>query len=233
MKKTLLIVGGIALSLLSISAQAQEPTTPAAPTTPATTQPVAQPPMTTTSTTSTVWDAKKNPTVDSINAKYKDQLVPAREAMTVNQVFPVIGQYTSETNTDAANVTVTLDEQNKGIVWIDGLPQGRIKAMLRQSPATYKIPAQKTEDGKDVAEGTLAFDQSNNMLHIVIGKPYNVADPSASFADPAIGEQQENAPEVVKQKTKNGVTKTKKKTQPVVKPWMYTGTKVVTETAAN
>ncbi len=36
--------------------------------------------------------------------------------------------------------------------------------MLRKSPATYKIPAQKTEDGKDVAEGTMIFDKDANKL---------------------------------------------------------------------
>lgn len=55
-------------------------------------------------------------------------------------------------------------------MWIEGLPQGRVKAMLRKSPATYKIPAQKTEEGKEVAEGTLMFDKETNTLSICIGK---------------------------------------------------------------
>ena len=74
-----------------------------------------------------------------------------------------------------------MDEQNKGLVWIDGTPLGRIKGYLRQSPSTYKIPVQKTEDGKDVAEGTLIFDKSSGTLNIVIGKTYNAEDPSSAF----------------------------------------------------
>ena len=84
-----------------------------------------------------------NPTVDSILSKYT--LVPMPSPITTEQTFPVIGQYQSTTNADQ-KVTVTLDDQNKGFAWVDGLPQGRVKAILKNSPATYKIPAQKTED---------------------------------------------------------------------------------------
>ena len=53
--------------------------------------------------------------------------------------------------------------------------------MLRKSPATYKIPAQKTEEGKEVAEGTLMFDKETNTLSIAIGKDYNLENPSMAF----------------------------------------------------
>ena len=69
MKKTIGIWGGFVLSLFVVSANAQEPTQP----------PTNTPPST--------WDAKKNPTVDSINAKYKDRMVPARTPMTIDQIF--------------------------------------------------------------------------------------------------------------------------------------------------
>jgi hypothetical protein len=216
MKKTIFLMAGAVLSLLSLSAGAQVPDSTKAP---ETTVPV-------TTSAPTTWDYKKNPTVDSINAKYKDQVAPARTAMTTEQIFPVLGQYQSSVNTDASSVTITLDEQNKGMVWVEGLPQGKIKAMLRKSPSTYKIPMQKTEDGKDVAEGTLIFDKDANTLNIVIGKPYNVEDPMAAFA---VTEEPAPAEEV---KTKTKTAKTKVKTKTVVKPWTYSGTKIETTTAS-
>ena len=152
--------------------------------------------------------------------------------MTTADIFPVIGQYESASNPEAAAVTITLDETNKGVVWIDGLPQGRVKAMLRKSPATYKIPAQKTADEKDVAEGTLIFDKELNTLSIVIGKTYNAEDPAAVFAVPSIGD--ESALPDTETKVKDGKVKTKtKKKAEAPKAWVYTGTKVVTETVAN
>jgi hypothetical protein len=65
--------------------------------------------------------------------------------------------------------------------------------LLRKSPATYKIPAQKTQEGKDVAEGTLIFDKETNTLMICIGKPYTWKIPASAFActveEPAVTEQ--------------------------------------------
>lgn len=177
--------------------------------------------------------ALSNPTVDSIAAKYKLQSMP--EAMTPEMVFPVLGEYqpsaapASETTstTEAApavsNVKIMLDEQNKGIVWVEGLPQGKIKAFLRKSPSTYKIPVQKTEDGKDVKEGTLMYDKDTKMLSIIIGKAYNDMDPAASFA-PVVEE-----PVAVAPKAKKGK---KVKTVKVEKPWVFTGTKIEHSTAS-
>lgn len=94
--------------------------------------------------------------------------------------LPVLGTF-QPTGTSTENLTVSVDEQNIGIVWIDGLPQGRVKAMLKKSPATYKIPAQKTAEGKSVAEGTLIFDKDANVLNIALGTAFNDADPAAPF----------------------------------------------------
>lgn len=193
MKKTIGIVGGIVLSLMSIATQAQD---------------------------TTRWDPKKNPTVDSLISPYQNKMLPARPQLTTTDIFPVIGKYESTSNADAANVSISLDEQNKGLVWIEGLPQGRIKAMLRRSPATYKIPVQKTEEGKEVAEGTLIFDKETNILSIAIGKPFNAEDPAAAFAAPA-----EENPVATK------TAKTKKPAAP--KTWIYVGTKQVKETVMN
>lgn len=213
MKKTLGIVGVIAFCLAMTSANAQTPQT--------NTQPVVDPATTPVQQT---WDPKKNPTVTAITSKYEGKYLTARPASTEADIFPVIGKYESGTNADAPSVSIALDAENKGMVWIDGLPQGRVKAMLRKSPATYKIPAQKTEDGKEVAEGTLIFDKELNTLSISIGQPFNAEDPAAAFAAPV----EEPAPAVT---TKSKSKKTKTVEKP--KPWTYTGTKIVVETAAN
>ncbi len=191
MKKTVSIMGGIVLSFIGLPAVAQQ-----------------------------TWETQKNPTVDSITAKYKDKLVTAPVAPTQDKIFPVIGQYESATNPETASVTVSLDAQNKGMIWIEGLPQGRVKGLLTKSPATYKIPAQKNAEGKDVSEGTLIYDKELNTLSICIGKNYISENPASVFAEPAIHEQ---AAAPVK------TTKSKKVTAP--KAWVYTGTKIVIDTA--
>jgi hypothetical protein len=163
-----------------------------------------------------------NPTVDSILAKYNLQAMPS--APTTEQIFPVIGQYQSNDNAEA-KLMITLDETNRGFVWIDGLPQGRVKAILKRSPAIYKIPAQKTADGKDVAEGTLIYDKDANIIHVLIGKPFNDETPDAVFATPAPEETT-----AVVTKTKSNKTKTKVKK---IETWSFTGTKVQQVTATN
>lgn len=193
MKKTMGIMGGIVLSLFGISAVAQQ-----------------------------TWEAQKNPTVDSIAAKYKDKLVPAPAAPGQDKIFPVIGHYESATNPETPSVAVSLDAQNKGLIWIEGLPQGRVKGLLTKSPATYKIPAQKNEGGKDVPEGTLIYDKDLNSLSICIGKNYVADNPAAVFAVPADAE-----PAVTTVKT----SKSKKESAP--RAWIYTGTKIENDTAVN
>lgn len=193
MKKTMGIVGGIVLSILYTSASAQQ-----------------------------TWEAQKNPTVDSIAAKYKDKLVTAPVALSQHSIFPVIGFYESATNPESPAVTISLDAQNKGLIWVEGLPQGKVKGLLTKSPATYKIPAQKNEEGKLIAEGTLIYDKELNTLSICIGKNYNTENPNAVFAEPVAAE-----PMVVKPTT----SKSKKAAAP--KAWVYTGIKVEKATAVN
>lgn len=201
MKKTIGTVGGMLLSFFVITANAQE--------TPPATDPAK-------------WDPKKNPTVDSLIAPYQGKMIPPRAPLTTADIFPVIGKYESTTNTDAAVVSIMLDEQNNGLVWVEGLPQGKIRAMLRKSPATYKIPVQKNEEGKEVAEGTLIYDKETNTLSICIGKPFHAEDPAVVFAQP---EAEPAAAATAKS------AKTKKPAQP--KPWIYVGTKQSKETASN
>jgi hypothetical protein len=173
------------------------------------------------------WDPNKNPTVDSIRSKYEGKLVVSKPAPSIDQVFPVIGQYESPMSVDAKSVSVTIDEMNKGIIWITGLPQGKIKAMLKRSPATYRIPPQIAEDGKQIPEGTVIYDKETNMLSICIGKKFNETEPATVFL-----------PQPVVEEVAPAIVKTKSKTKPVVKeaepkPWMYTGNKIEKSTASN
>jgi hypothetical protein len=112
----------------------------------------------------------QNSTADSIAAKYK--LLPMPEALTVEKKFPVLGTYQLAGSTDAStNVTITLDSSSKGIVWINGLPQGSFKAYLAKSPATYRIISQKSATGTQVPEGTLVFSPETNTLQLALGAP--------------------------------------------------------------
>jgi len=178
--------------------------------------------------------AQAQSTVDSIAAKYQLQAMP--QPLTVEKTFPVIGTYqlnagaagtvTTGASTDAAattqQVTISLDTANKGVVWIEGLPEGRMKAYLRHAPATYRIVAQKSESGRSIPEGTLIFDPNTNLLNIALGKAYDDADPSAVFnMNAAAGtDAVATAPATVKVKTKNSGVKTKSKV------FFYTATKV-------
>lgn len=155
---------------------------------------------------------KAQSTVDSIAAKYK--LLPMPEALTLEKTFPVIGTYHLSTATDSSSVvTISLDSASKGLVWIEGLPQGKMKAYLKKSPATYRILAQKTESGVQVPEGTLIFDPSTNTLNVALGKDFNDTNPEEVFAlntNAQNGEVAAEPTEVkVKTKTKNAKTKNK------------------------
>jgi hypothetical protein len=143
-------------------------------------------------------------TVDSISSKYK--LLPMPEALTIEKTFPALGQYQLN-NAGNSAVVITLDSANKGIIWVDGLAEGRIKAYLKKAPGTYRIPVQKSSAGKSISEGTLIYDRDNNVLNIAIGGGYNEADPAAIFPNVAVAA----APEETKVKVKKGSTKTKTK----------------------
>lgn len=198
MKRTAIIAG--AALIFSFSAFAQQPE-------PSTEQP-----------------EHKNATVASIQSKYK--LVPMPEPLTVVKTFPVIGNYQfSDENAQTSNVVISLDEQNKGIVWISGLAEGKIKAYLKKAPSTYRIPPQKTEDGKEIAEGTLVFDKESNQLQMCIGCKYNEEDPALAFTpvEASVDEADKKS-------------KAKAKTKAKVKVISYTGQKtdvgVATDTEA-
>jgi hypothetical protein len=157
---------------------------------------------------------------------------PMPEALTTDKIFPALGTYQLTDKEGATSqVVVTMDPASKGIVWIEGLPQGKIKANLMKSPATYKISEQKlgdeTVDAKNVKtlpEGVLIYDKDANLLNVCIGCKYNAEDPGTAFL-PA--EETEAATQTeTKTKTKAGTTKTKTKVAKV-KPVHYSGAKQI------
>jgi len=209
MKKTT-IIAGLAL-LLSAGLNAQTDTVPA-----------QKPVVSETPVAPVKQDKYNNWTADT----YKMQPMP--EALTTDKIFPVLGKYELTSKDGAAStVTVSLDPENKGLVWIDGLPEGRIKASLRKSPSTYKIPAQKLgeeKDAKSVAEGVLIYDKDANVMNVCIGCTYNTEDPAVAFQPEPVVEEP-----VVKTKAKTKAKKTPAVAK--IKPVHYTGTKVIETTA--
>jgi|SRR6218665_110673 len=229
MKKTT-ILAGAAFTLLTASVNAQQTTTDTVP----------QQQTTTTTSTETAAASK-----DKYNNWSTDtyKLQPMPEALTQEKIFPVIGQYNiTDKDGNASTVSISLDPSNKGLVWVDGLPQGRIKASLRKSPAVYKIPAQKlgddpeAKDAKSIAEGVLIFDKDANTLNVCLGCTYNAENPAVAF-DAATAAEQTDATaeeEVVKtaKTAKKKVTKTAAPKVVKIVPVRYSGTKVMEQTAA-
>lgn len=231
MKKTT-ILAGAALTLLTASVNAQQTTT---------TDTVPQQQTTTTTTTTATETVSKDKYNNWSADTYKLQPMP--EALTQEKIFPVIGQYNvTDKDGNASTVSISLDPSNKGLVWVDGLPQGRIKANLRKSPAVYKIPAQKlgddpeAKDAKSIAEGVLIFDKDANTLNVCLGCTYNAENPAIAFDATAAAAEQTDAAaeEAAKAKTSKKKT-TKKAAAPKVAkvvPVRYSGTKVMEQTAA-
>lgn len=120
-------------------------------------------------------------TVDSIKAKY--QLAPMPQPLTVDKAFPALGTYQLiDAKEGQANINITLDSASKGVVWVEGLPQGKFKAFLKKSPSTYRIISQKSNSGKQIPAGTLIYSAETGTLNIALGKEFNEADPAAIFA---------------------------------------------------
>lgn len=217
MKKTTLIASAVALLFTATSYAQTEPVPTPAP---------EQMPVADTTPVTTTGDKYNNWTTET----YKMQPMP--EALTTEKIFPAIGNYELKAaDGTSRTVSVRLDETNKGVVWIDGLESGPIKAALRQSPATYKIPAQKLgeeKDSKSVAEGVMIYDKEANLLSICLGCTYNAADPAIAFIPDAQTDATEDAA------TSKATAKSKKATAKAekVKPVHYTGTKIIETTAA-
>ncbi|MET0466253.1 MAG: hypothetical protein ABW007_24050 [Chitinophagaceae bacterium] len=225
MKKTTMLAGA-ALTLLTASVNAQTTTTDTV---------AQQQTVTTTETVSK--DKYNNWSADT----YKLQPMP--EALTQEKIFPVLGQYNiTDKDGNASTVSVSMDPSNKGTIWIEGLPQGRIKANLRKSPAVYKIPAQKlgddpeAKDAKSIAEGVLVFDRDANTLNVCLGCTYNAENPAIAFDATAAAEQADAVAqqEAANPKPAKKKTAAKKATPKVAKvvPVRYSGSKVIDQTAA-
>lgn len=258
MKKTALIAVAASLFLVTASVNAQVDTTtkqPVTTETPVITETPVTPanpetPVTTERVSSDKWN-------NWDKSKYAMQPMP--EPLTTEKIFPAIGTYQLTDKEGATSqVMLNIDPANKGIVWIEGLPQGKIKAILRKSPAVYKIPEQKIGEDMEAAaatadagvdvkaadvkataktttttipEGVLIYDRDANLLNVCIGCKYNVDDPATAFL-PETEQQPEAEQTEVKTKTKNGKT-TKVKTKVAkVKPVHYSGSKLIQETAS-
>jgi len=247
--KKLAIVTSAALLLFTAALNAQTDTIPKQPVadTTAQQQPVAQDqPVATEKPVSK--DKYNNWSADT----YKMQPMP--EALTTEKIFPVLGKYQLTDKEGATStVTVSLDPENKGLIWVEGLPQGKIKATLRKSPATYKIPVQPLEGeatatpevttdtkvaknakaakvvkAKELPEGVLIYDKDANVLNVCIGCTYKAEDPATAFmtTEPVVEETEK----VAKKTTKTAKKSTAKVAK--IKPIHYTGNKVIETTAA-
>ncbi len=243
--KKLAIVTSAAFLMCTAVLNAQTDSTVKQPVTDPTTQPVAtEKPVST--------DKYNNWSADT----YKMQPMP--EALTTEKIFPVLGKYQLTDKEGATStVTVSLDPENKGLIWVEGLPQGKIKATLRKSPATYKIPVQKLEEetavttdvaevtdakdaktaknakiakekaAKELPEGVLIYDKDANVLSVCIGCTYNNADPATAFLATEPAVEETEKVEKKAAKTKKSTAKVAK-----IKPVHYTGNKVIETTAA-
>jgi hypothetical protein len=243
MKKAAIIAGAV-FFLFAASVSAQNDTVPVSPATPVTPVEPATPtePETTTqpATTTTANPVTANAPVvtsttkvDQWNShdpeKYKHQPMP--EPLTIDKIFPALGNYAITDKEGASStVNISIDPENKGTIWVEGLPQGKFKAYLRKSPGVYKIPAQKLEDDKSLAEGVLIYDKDANLLDVCIGCSYKAEDPAVAF----LSEEAQQEAEVMETETKvkKGTVKSKTKTKvKPVKTWRYSGSKNIEETA--
>jgi hypothetical protein len=236
MKKTAILAGVAFFCLIastSLNAQTPDTTTKQVPqsTVPQTVEtpvvPEVQTQTTTTVPTATAPDAMVTTTTVASKDRWnnwdksKYAMLPMPEPLTTEKIFPALGRYDVTTKDGAtAQVTVTLDETNKGIVWIEGLPEGKIMGYLRQSPATYKIPAQKSADEKNIASGVFIYDKDANTLNVCVGCTYKSEDPASAFLP------EQPATEETATVTKKTSKKTKAKVVKV-KPVYYSGAKVI------
>jgi hypothetical protein len=169
MKNRILL--GAALFIGAVAFAQTQPTTTPDPNQPAkTTTPVAATVVADVNTTAYV--------------AYPDQLKGLKsEALTPQHFFPALGTYKAS-GSSTGDVTISLDETNKGIVWVEGLSQGKFKAVMKKAPSTYKIPAQTTESGKAVPEGTLFFNPTTKELTVLLGRQFDDADPTSFLTIP-------------------------------------------------
>ncbi|MBZ4190823.1 hypothetical protein [Niabella beijingensis] len=187
---------------------------------------------------------------------YKPQpkeLLPMPDSMTENEIFPVLGTFdVTDPKGTTSHLTITRDTENKGIVWVSGLLQGKFKALIKDAPATYKIPVQKTlanddaadaamevtdeatdkktkskvVSGRSIQEGTLIYDKDANAIYINIGNKYNEEEPTAVFPEmTAPAEDVAMAADSTAVIADAAQKPKKAPKKPVIKGTTYTGTK--------
>lgn len=101
----------------------------------------------------------------------------------------VLGYYNSTATNDAENrrLTISSDEENPGKIWIEGLTDEKVYAIRKPSAGTYKIPAQKVGE-KNVAEGTLIYDDETKEIKVCVGCNFKDNSPSDAFTSNPSGE---------------------------------------------
>jgi hypothetical protein len=203
-------------------------------------------------------------TTPEVPRNYKPQpkeLAPMPGELTDEMIFPVLGKYDYVNKEgEVASVTVTRDAENKGVVWINGMPQGKFKADLKQSPSTYKIPEQKTLQndlatgepaettdaattekaqprfsGKSLKEGTLIFDSTTQKLYVNVGAKFDEENPAAIFPEMVVEDSTVVADADATAATEGTAKKTEKKDKKkgsLAKGTNYILTKVVEVAAA-
>jgi len=149
---------------------------------------------------------------DTMIENNKNQLKEMPGPLTLEKIFPVIGTY-QPTMEGTPAVSVKLDPEKKSVIWVSGLPQGTFSAMLMRSPAVYKIPAQKSDTGTDIPEGTLMYVTNMETIHIVLGKPFDFQNPGQVFTpeNQTLTEDSKKVKEKQKEKEKQAFTFTGKK----------------------
>ncbi|MBK7099229.1 MAG: hypothetical protein IPH58_13915 [Sphingobacteriales bacterium] len=166
-------------------------------------------------------------------------LLPMPGELTENEIFPVLGRYEiSNEKGELSKISISNDAENKGVIWISGLVEGKFYANLKESPATYKIfpqklssdesldsmTASKKSSGKSIEEGTIIFDKELNKIYLNIGNKYNENDPSLVFNKLKNDTTEEVAGEEIRNSKTN---KNKKGKKAVSKSVNYTGSKIL------
>ncbi len=166
-------------------------------------------------------------------------LLPMPVELTENDVFPILGNYeVINEKGESSNISISNDVENKGVIWIRGLVEGKFYAYLKESPATYKIfpqklssdesldsmTASKKSSGKSIEEGTIIFDKELNKIYLNIGNKYNEKDPSLVFNKLKNDTTEEVAGEEIRNSKTN---KNKKGKKAETKSVNYTGSKIL------
>lgn len=135
----------------------------------------------------------------------------------------------TSTTTAGSDVTITVDDQNPGKIWVSGIGEDKFYAYLKNESNIYKIPAQKVNDKKSISEGIVSYDETSKEVHIRIGSGYNDADPNASLNATEATASAETATEKPMKKGKNSHAVAK---APVKKVVSFDGIKTDAATAS-